>query len=395
MAALKSVPEIRFTGFSEPWEVRKLGEFVDVTTGKLDANAMVEDGDYDFYTSGIKKYRIDIPAFEGPAITIAGNGATVGYMHLADGKFNAYQRTYVLTHFRSDRQFLFAEISNKLPRKISEEARTGNIPYIVMDMINKLDIKIPIDSNEQKCVGAVFANLDHLLALHKRELTKLQNMRRAMLEKMFPKDGENIPEIRFAGFSDGWEQAEVGEILAEKISNGIMNQPGRNNLNIKHINVVNLYTPSYIHLDELEYINVTRNDLNRCNVEVDDIFLTRSSLKVDGIAQANILLNEGTLVFDDHIMRLKLTEKFEPFFIKESLNYSPVKKQFMAKSKTGTMTTIGQEDITSSTITFPSKPEQSAIGDFFLTLDHLLALHKRELTKLQNIKRALLEKMFI
>ncbi|WP_273398102.1 restriction endonuclease subunit S [Actinobacillus porcinus] len=80
------------------WEQRKLGEFCQITTGKLDANAMVENGKYDFFTSGIKKYKIDHYAFTGPAITIAGNGATVGYMHYADGHFNAYPN-YFTTWF--------------------------------------------------------------------------------------------------------------------------------------------------------------------------------------------------------------------------------------------------------------------------------------------------------
>lgn len=151
------------------WEQRKLGEFADIVTGKLDANAMKEDGEYDFYTSGIQKYKIDVPAFEGPAITIAGNGATVGYMHLADGKFNAYQRTYVLSAFQANRKFLFYEIGNKLPQKIAQEARTGNIPYIVMDMLTDLQIFIPPE-HEQSKIGEFFSNLDHLITLHQREV---------------------------------------------------------------------------------------------------------------------------------------------------------------------------------------------------------------------------------
>ncbi|HFI0613896.1 TPA: restriction endonuclease subunit S, partial [Streptococcus suis] len=113
-------PVLRFRGFEDDWEEVKLGELCDIRTGKLDANAMVENGEYDFYTSGIKKYRIDVAEFEGPAITIAGNGATVGYMHLADGKFNAYQRTYVLTNFKVDRSYIFSEIAKKLPIKIQQ-----------------------------------------------------------------------------------------------------------------------------------------------------------------------------------------------------------------------------------------------------------------------------------
>ena len=181
-------PEIRFPGFTDAWEQRKLGEVADIVTGKLDANAMKEDGEYDFYTSGIQKYKIDVPAFEGPAITIAGNGATVGYMHLADGKFNAYQRTYVLSAFQANRKFLFYEIGNKLPQKIAQEARTGNIPYIVMDMLTDLQIFIPPE-HEQSKIGEYFSNLDHLITLHQRKCEQLKELKKFMLQNMFPKKG--------------------------------------------------------------------------------------------------------------------------------------------------------------------------------------------------------------
>ncbi|MDV7718165.1 restriction endonuclease subunit S [Enterococcus faecium] len=179
------VPEIRFPGFTEDWEERKLGDITKISTGKLDANAMVENGKYDFYTSGIKKYRIDVAAFEGPSITIAGNGATVGYMHLADNKFNAYQRTYVLQEFLVDRSFIFSEIGNKLPKKIKQEARTGNIPYIVMDMLTELKLSIPQNNSEQQKIGNFFKQLDDTITLHQRKLDLLKEMKKGFLQKMF------------------------------------------------------------------------------------------------------------------------------------------------------------------------------------------------------------------
>ena len=179
-----NIPEIRFKGFTDPWEQRKLGELCNITTGKLDANAMVSDGQYDFYTSGIDVFKIDVAAFEGPAITIAGNGASVGYMHLADGKFNAYQRTYVLTDFLADRQFLNVAIGNELPDKIQEEVRGSGIPYIVLNMLTDLAIPFP-SHEEQYAIGVYFQQLDNLITLHQRELEKLQNIKKSMLEKMF------------------------------------------------------------------------------------------------------------------------------------------------------------------------------------------------------------------
>ena len=177
-------PALRFAGFEDGWKEVKLGEYCDISTGKLDANAMVTDGEYDFYTSGIQKYKIDVAAFEGPAITIAGNGATVGYMHYADGKFNAYQRTYVLSNFLVDRNFIYSEIGRKLPSKIQQEARTGNIPYIVMDMLTKLDICLP-SFPEQEAIGSFFQDLDKAIAQQEEKVNQLKESKQTLLRKMF------------------------------------------------------------------------------------------------------------------------------------------------------------------------------------------------------------------
>ena len=181
----EKVPELCFPGFSGEWEEKKLGNMAQICTGKLDANAMVENGEYDFYTSGIQKYSIDVPAFCGPAITIAGNGATVGYMHLADGKFNAYQRTYVLNDFSVDRQFLFYSIKMKLPKKIQGEARTGNIPYIVMDMLTDLLLDIPETLDECVLIGNFVKEMDETIELKAKELEKYKDLKKAYLAKMF------------------------------------------------------------------------------------------------------------------------------------------------------------------------------------------------------------------
>ena len=177
-------PALRFQGFEDDWEEVKLGELCDIRTGKLDANAMVENGKYDFYTSGIKKYKIDVAEFEGPAITIAGNGATVGYMHLADGKFNAYQRTYVLTNFKVDRSYIFSEVAEKLPMKIQQEARTGNIPYIVLSMLTELSISLP-SLPEQEAIGTFFRTLDQEIAQVEAKLASLKEMKKTLLRKLF------------------------------------------------------------------------------------------------------------------------------------------------------------------------------------------------------------------
>lgn len=179
----EKIPKIRFEGFEGEWESRKLGELCTITTGKLDANAMTENGRYDFFTSGIKKYKIDHYAFIGPAITIAGNGATIGYMHYADGYFNAYQRTYVLTGILANRNFIFSEINQKLQNKIKQESRAGNIPYIVLDMLTELSTDIPT-IEEQTAIGNFFHQLDETIALQSAEVEKLNQLKKGLLAAM-------------------------------------------------------------------------------------------------------------------------------------------------------------------------------------------------------------------
>lgn len=178
------VPKFRFDGFDGEWNMKALGDLSEISTGKLDANAMVIGGEYDFYTSGIEKYKIDNYAFEGPSITVAGNGATVGYMHLADGKFNAYQRTYVIQKIKGDRIFIFYQIQSKLPRKIHEESRQGNIPYIVMNMLTDLYLDVP-EIQEQAKIGQFFKKLDIKIENEEKLLDSYKMMKKSLLQKMF------------------------------------------------------------------------------------------------------------------------------------------------------------------------------------------------------------------
>ena len=179
-----ALPELRFKGFEGAWEERKLGELAMITTWKLDANAMNEDWIYDFYTSWIQKYKINTPAFKWPAITIAWNGATVWYMHLADWLFNAYQRTYVLTQFKIKRTFLYYEMRKKLPQKIQQEVRAWSIPYIVINMLTQLELGTP-SLPEQEKIWAFFEKLDTQITQQSQKIQKLQNLKQSLLEKMF------------------------------------------------------------------------------------------------------------------------------------------------------------------------------------------------------------------
>ena len=270
------------------------------------------------------------------------------------------------------------------------------ISSISKSAIQNTYIMYPKAESEQEQIGAYFKQLDRLITLHQRKYDKLTKVKKSMLEKMFPKNGANVPEIRFKGFTDAWEQRKVSEIAIEKLSNGIMNNQSDDETGVKHINVINMYDTDKIHPEKLTFSNYDEEAVKKCNVEFGDIFLTRSSLKPEGIAEANVLLDSGHFVYDDHLIRLKVNkEKYDPFFVKLNLSGNAFKRQFIVRAKTTAFTTIGQEDISECLGFFPKKEEQQQIGEYFMTLDHLITLHQRELEKLKILKKACLEKMFV
>lgn len=205
----------------------------------------------------------------------------------------------------------------------------------------------------------------------------------------------NTPKIRFKGFKDDWEQRKVSEIAIEKLANGIMNNQVNHETGLRHINVINMYDTDKIHPEKLTFSGYDEDAVKKCNVEFGDIFLTRSSLKPEGIAEANVLLDSGRFVYDDHLIRLKVDkEKYDPFFVKLNLSERAFKRQFIVRAKTTAFTTIGQEDIAECSGLFPKKEEQEKIGTCFSTLDHLITLHQRRCDETKQLKKFMLQKMF-
>lgn len=388
----KNIPKLRFREFTgdnaNAWELRKLGEIAKITTGKLDANALDQDGIYDFYTSGIKKYHINSYSFEGPAITIAGNGATVGYMHLADGKFDAYQRTYVLTDFDGNRQYLFENIGLKLPKKIKQESRTGSIPYIVLDMLTKLLIDYP-SINEQQKIGSFFKHLDELLTLHQRMLDEYKTLKKTMLSKMFPKNGEKYPELRFSGFTDAWELRKLGEV-ARIVGGGTPKTsiPEYWNGEINWYSPVEIGKQTYVYSSQKK---ITELGLKKSSAKILPVgtilFTSRAGIGNTAILSKEATTNQGfQSIVPDSI-------KLDSYFI---YSRSSELKKYGEKNGAGsTFIEVSGKEMEKMPIYLPKLIEQQKIGSFFKHLDELITLHQRELDLLKTLKKTMLQQMFV
>jgi type I restriction enzyme S subunit len=168
----------------EDWTYKLLGDCCTIKTGKLDANAAVENGKYKFFTCAREDSLINDYAFEGVVIVIAGNG-DIGHTKLYNGQFNAYQRTYVLQNFTDNVRYLQAAIDTYLPRQIHIEAQGSTMPYIKLTTLTDLYIPVPSDIEEQKKIADCLSKYDELISASKQKLESYKKLKKAMLQKMF------------------------------------------------------------------------------------------------------------------------------------------------------------------------------------------------------------------
>ncbi len=169
----------------EGWVVKKLGEICNrITTGRLDANAMKPDGEYRFYTCAKDYYLIDKYAFDDEALLISGNGENVGYVHYYKGKFNAYQRTYVLTGFSINSHFIKKYLDRFLAGRIEVEVNAGNTPYIRMGTLTEMDIYYPNDEAEQIHIAHILSDMDAEIEVLEQKLEKYRMVKSGMMQEL-------------------------------------------------------------------------------------------------------------------------------------------------------------------------------------------------------------------
>lgn len=184
----KTLPEFRFPEFKDytEWDVDKLGNLCKITTGKLDANAMVSNGKYRFYTCAKEFFQIDKYAFNTEALLISGNGANVGYIHYYKGKFNAYQRTYVLDQFDEDIHYIQYYLERNLSCRINTEKNEGNTPYIVLNTLTDMDIFFPKDLKEQQKIAGCLSEIDAIITEQSNKIEQLKAHKKGLMQRLFP-----------------------------------------------------------------------------------------------------------------------------------------------------------------------------------------------------------------
>jgi len=206
-----------------------------------------------------------------------------------------------------------------------------------------------------------------------------------------------MPKIRFKEFiNDEWNSGELSQLSNVKLSNGVFNDPKKVGSGYKLINVADMYIGKCIDEQKLSLINISKHEFYKNKVEYGDIFFTRSSLVKSGIAYSNIYLEQSDdVTFDGHLIKFKPNqEKNSSIFIHYLLKTHAVRSQLIARGKTTTMTTIGQEDVASIKVHYPCKDEQQKIANCLFSLDNFIEILSKKLDSYKQHKIALLQQLF-
>ena len=371
--------KLYFNKNNNKFSIIKLKDLCTFTTGKLDVNAENPKGKYKFFTCAREDKYIDYYAFNGLAILIAGNG-DVGHTKLYNGKFNAYQRTYVLQNFKGDAQYIKQQIDFNLPKKVQEELQGGAMPYIKLETLSNLNIHLP-NLEEQQKISTFLSAFDLKIDHESQIIEQLKQLKKSLLYKMFPTENSNIPELRFKGFTETWEQRKLGDV-ATFINGRAYSQPELlSSGKYKVLRVGNFYTNDSWYYSDLELGE-------KYYADYGDLLYTWSAT-----FGPHIWLGDR-VIYHYHIWKIDLSNQFEKQFAVQLLEQD--KANILSSKNGSTMVHITKEGMEQKDVIIPpSTKEQQEIGAFFQQLDNLITLHQRKYDKLVQVKKALLSKMFV
>ena len=257
------------------------------------------------------------------------------------------------------------------------------------------EMPIPIPHiEEQRKIGEYLTHLDRLITLHQRKYDKLTNMKKSMLEKMFPKNGANVPEIRFKGFTDAWEQRKLGELGSLK--NGMNFSKEAMGIGFPFVNLQNIFGNNVIDVTNLGKAMASDSQLKDYNLLNGDVLFVRSSVKLEGVGEAALVpQNLENTTYSGFIIRFRDEYGLDNNFKRFLFGIESVRNQIMAQATNSANKNISQTVLENLCLKIPNKSEQEKIGLYFSNLDHLITLHQHKCEELQNIKKFMLKNMFI
>jgi type I restriction enzyme S subunit len=368
----------------EEWEVRKIDSLCGtITTGKLDANAMRPDGPYRFYTCAKDFYQIDKFAFDCEALLISGNGAHVGYIHYYQGKFNAYQRTYVLFGFRDDIKFIEHYLSDNFKKRIEVEVKAGGTPYITRPTIAETALPIP-PLPEQRAIAEALSDVDGLLGGLDRLIAKKRDLKQAAMQQLL------TGQTRLPGFHGEWEVKRLKAIVQTPVTDGPHLTPQFFDDGIPFLSVNNL-VGNRIDLKDLRFISQQDHELfsRKCKPRKDDILLGKAA----SVGKVAIVELDCEFNIWSPIALVRVSSDHAARFIYYQLQSADLTGQITLLTNSSSQGNIGMGDIEKLTLKLPPLPEQTAIATILSDMDADLTALEQRREKTRALKQAMMQEL--
>ena len=418
MAEKQNTPEIRFEGFADPWEQRKLGNVAAVYDGVHQTPDYQDEGVMFLSVENIatltsqkfisrEAFARDYPVYPKRGDVLMTRIGDIGTSNVVetDDKLAFYVSLALLKPFDVDSYYLDKSLQSP-SAKMELYRRTLHIAFpkkINKNQIAEVMLPIPRSRQEQEQIGALFRNLDTLITLHQRKYDKLCTVKKSMLDKMFPKPGETEPEIRFKGFTDPWEQRKLGDCF-EFLKNNTLSRADLNGEN---------GTARNVHYGDIlikfgDCLDGERSDLPFIT---DDTVLPK---------YAGSTLREGDVIFADtaedeaagkcvelrklpkeptisglHTIPARPRFPFGMGYLGHYLNSDAYHRQLLPLMQGIKVISVSKAALQDTQVRFPGLSEQAAIGAALSEIGALITLHQRKLDLLKNTKKSLLDKMFV
>ena len=406
-------PALRFKGFTDPWEQRKLEEYLEVSGQKnfegiyTKEDVLSVSGDFGI----VNQIEFQGRSFAGASVANYGVVETgdivytksplksnpYGIIKANKGKNGIVSTLYAVYKPKQSANPEFVQIY------FEQDARMNNYMHPLVNKGAKNDMKVSAenalkgqivfpDIKEQRTISEFFRNLDTLITLHQRKYEKLVNIKKSMLNKMFPPNGASVPEIRFKDFTDPWEQRKLEEYLevsGQKNFEGIYTKED-----------VLSVSGDFGIVNQIEFQGRSFAGASVANygvVETGDIVYTKSPLKSNpyGIIKANKGKNGiVSTLYAVYKPKQSANPEFVQIYFEQDARMNNYMHPLVNKGAKNDMK-VSAENALKGQIVFPDIKEQRTISEFFRNLDTLITLHQRKLEKLQNIKKSCLEKMFV
>ena len=422
-------PKIRFKGFDNDWEQRKLGDLMEVTSVKRIHQSDWTDSGVRFLrardiVAESKNEEVSEPLFisqekydEYSAISgkvkigdllVTGVG-TIGIPMLINSDEPLYFKDGNIIWFKNgtiiDGRFFYHSFNGcNIQKFIKESAGTGTVGTYTIESGRKTPINLPQQKEEQQKIGAYLEYLDHLITLHQRKCEDTKKLKKYMLQKMFPQNGSKVPEIRFKGFTDDWEQRKLGDLLMSLQNNTLSRADLSNESGVaKNVH----YGDVLIKFGEV--LDISKEQLpmitdERVLSKYKASFLQNGDVIVADTAEDSTVgkcseivgLNEEVVLSGLHTIPYRPVENFASGYLGYYLNSDTYHNQLIPLMQGIKVTSISKSAMQDTDIFYPkSVEEQGKISNYLQSLDHLITLHQNKCDELKKIKKYMLQNMFV